>query len=411
MNLLILSFFYLAIFLSLFIRGEKKIFLGAILLPSLLPFFFKPVFIFFYGTPVLYSNFFSLEAATKGMLFETLWLLIIVAMVSVKVVRREKVVAKRINKIDEKSLAMYLVALALSATLLFGLLGSSFLAVNRSTSLAVMAPWTRYVYPFILFGQIVAIAYFAKSRVLKMGGLSTWLPIAALLFGFILINQRGIILSGIIYYFSILLITKRITYLKLLFGLPFLFALAAYAKVMNTFLQGGNILEDLFFILEGPDGVSLQIWSILYSYVEVNGYSHGTSLLSGLVGIIPASYRVELGLLNITDHLNLFYHADGYLNSGFGFNGSFTQDAFLSFGWFGLLLAFPIGYVVNRLLETSLSYLKSERFTELFLVLWFTSIFLVGGFQVLHWFLIPLSFLVLGKLKLGSSPSRIKSGS
>jgi hypothetical protein len=281
----------------------------------------------------------------------------------------------------------------------FLLVGYEGLASERTTSLSLLHPALRFLFPFILFGQLAGIALVIRGVIYRQYLKLLW-PLIFVVLSFVLTNQRGILVTGVLLGLALAIAFTRITKKRSFLYCFVLLFVTLNMKLVNTFIMSSGSGESFEFMsfIDGPDGAQLQVWSILLSYLETHSHTLGGSMAAGVLGLVPHSLRILANIPSVTDILNMFYSPDEYLYFGFGFNGTLTHDAFLSFGWFGLFLSVPVAFVIARgiaIVKTS-----AERGSFFIAVITFFGLntFMGSGFQVLHWYLVPLTIWLMSRL-------------
>ena len=398
-TLVLAMFFLLYVYLAF---SKKNIFLFFAVLPGAFSLLFKPMFFILGAEYELYADQFNVAYYFKGYLFEFIWLFLIVVMVNFfgKSSNDNKLTFSLKSYRDDTRAYYYwfillLIAFALSAWLV----GSQGLASQRTQSLSTLNPAMRYIYPVALFGQLAGFAIMIREVFYRQYRKALF-PLVLIILCFSLTNQRGVLLTGILLWLAYAVYFSRISRTKSFFVCFMLFFLAINLKVINTYIVGGSSDEILALVsfIDGPDGAQLQVWSILFTYLETNSHTFGSSLSSGLLGIIPHSIRVFINTPTVTDTLNMFYAPDQYLDLGFGFNGTLTHDLFLSFGWFGLLLAAPVAFLVSRAIARIKITAQRGAFLSSVIIFFAIGTFLGSGFQVLHWYIVPLMIYLLSRI-------------
>lgn len=389
----------------IWVLNRRNIFIFFASIPFLYGVLLKPLVIILGGNFLLYQDMYSVSYYTIGYLFELCWFNIIylTAFLSNRSARQISFTHKnhyiKYAKQNTWSYRYWLLSLVVVVIAMYSLIGNQIFVENRTSSFSSIHPFMRYLFPFVLFGQITALALLFGMVVEKRIKPKILVIIASVLFAFFITNQRGILVTGILLSLGFLVVTNRIATLKAFLICGVTGILAIYLKLINSLIHGNmsEALGDLSLFLQGPDGVSLQVWSILLSYVEGNGHSNGVTLLNGILGLFPHTLRVALNFMTVTDVLNVYYDPVGYLENGFGFNGTLAHDAYLSFGWFGLCLGAPVGFYLGKFCSGIPKLLGRKQYLLLFTNGFLVMTILGSGLQVIHWFLIPYGFIILGK--------------
>lgn len=401
-TLLTLGLAYLVVMMSLLNRkyGNPIVFL--LLAPQLMHYSVKPIYLGFQEgkTPILYSDLYELDYAISSLFQELLLLttLVLIVFITNHIFRRPE----KLTKVSETKRRSFAIAVTLTLATFCILLisfGSIVFPANRSVSLTSLNPWLRYIFPFLLFGQVIIVAEIYKSW-RNLRHIAVFVGLVSLWLGFSIMNQRGIIVVSVLALLGHSYSSYRISSLKMIFIASFFGVFVIFAKLFNT---GSFDATKLALVVEGPDSSALQVWSILMHYVDQFGYDYGSSIFNGLMGIIPHTTRSSIGVLTITDKLNLFYSPNYYLELGFGFNGSLNQSLYLAFGSFAFLAYIPFCAVFVYFIRKSEGHFRAGNFVNSIVCAFFAIIFIGGGFQTLHWFIPILMIMFAGRLRFGRS--------
>lgn len=370
-----------------------------LLAPNLLNFVVKPIYLGLsdHVYPALYSEFYDEEFVISGQAYELSFLSILVFMVYVSNIFL-KTPTENINHAEEERspfLISFFITASLAALLIF-IFGTELLPQNRSGSFTTNAPWLRFVFPFMLFSQVIVFAEMYRSwRYKNMGFI--FACVFVLFLGFFILNQRGVLVLCLLTLLGHLYSQGLMTKLRLILIFLPIALLSTFAKMINT---GSWHAVDANVIFEGPDSAVLQVWSIVMHYVKFNGHDYGQSIGLGLLGILPHRYRYEIGMTNTTDILNLFYSPSEYLGLGFGFNGSLAQGLYIGFGSAAALAYIPFAAYFLYLIRKSEGHFRVGNYLRSFVFAFVATSFIAAGFQTLHWFIPILIIMLVSRVKL-----------
>ena len=288
------------------------------------------------------------------------------------------------------SFALGLTALAL----IHFLSGGAWLPNARGEAITRVVPFGKVLFPlavvpfsFSLASSILLIFFMlreAKSPLPKnfVGLLFLLLVGVTSAVALILLYQRGFLLTALLVTFFFVARLQNWGYTKLmligLLSLVLLTQIRPTAQLIANLLSGevpsapANIEEQPSFLkrnfLYAPNFDTVDVWSIVLSYIADNGYKGGSTYLAVPLRFFPPSLRLQYGSLTAVDELNVYYWGNVYWEKSFGFGVSLAQEAYLNFGLLGFilpLLAGMLGAWLDRWLWT-LSLLTTTRMYGVF---------------------------------------------
>jgi len=288
------------------------------------------------------------------------------------------------------SFALGLTALAL----IHFLSGGAWLPNARGEAITRVVPFGKVLFPlavvpfsFSLASSILLIFFMlrdAKSPLPKnfVGLLFLLLVGVISAVSLILLYQRGFLLTALLVTFFFVARLQNWGYTKLmligLLSLVLLTQIRPTAHLIANLLSGevpsapANIEEQPSFLkrnfLYAPNFDTVDVWSIVLSYIADNGYKGGSTYLAVPLRFFPPSLRLQYGSLTAVDELNVYYWGNVYWEKSFAFAVSLAQEAYLNFGLLGFilpLLAGMLGAWLDRWLWT-LSLLTTTRMYGVF---------------------------------------------
>jgi len=213
--------------------------------------------------------------------------------------------------------------------------------------------------------------------------------------------QRGFLLLGFILCLFLWERLKKLRYRDVLVAGIILLSIAALLRPLVNVLSGAPIsglekhISPTSFLLYGPNFDKPDVWKVAIAYVQQNGLVLGKTFLAIFAKFLPPELRHSLGLITATDLLNTYYQGEHYWISNFGFNVSLTQELFLNWGPFSLVMTFIPGMITGRI-DRWLHSLKRLNVRSIYIIAgaFFTGGFLVGALAgTLQW---VITYMLIG---------------
>lgn len=358
----------------------------------------KPLYLF-WGSFGYLANTFSLAQYESGLLYEVAFFFLF----SLGYIAFEAV----IHKNDHPTLKSYLgermlfdtTAFCVSLSLLgsFYVAGVELFAVNRTVGPSMAFPILRYIYPFFYFGQITLFPYVLHCLMKRKYDFRFLIGSALILVIFVVMNQRGMLVTFILFYIACLLINNSISLSRAVAYLSGFVLIVVNLKYFVFFLSGTENISFSFLerVFNGPDASQLQVWPIVFNYLNEYGPTYGATILASFLGVIPHTLRYAWEINTATDLLNGYYSFDDYYLKGFGFNGTLLHDLFMSFGWLSLLIAPLLGILFGRYTRWFRDNVRSARYVPALISFFLVGSILGSGFQTVHWYLVPMFYIVV----------------
>jgi hypothetical protein len=129
-------------------------------------------------------------------------------------------------------------------------------------------------------------------------------------------------------------------------------------------------------LLEGTTFDNNDVWPVVQTYVQENGYRLGSTLISLPVRFITPAGRQSTGMMTAVDEVNEFYWGEDYWVSNFGFNVNLAQEIYLNFGWL-LLPITVISGLLTGLIDRWLINVKRISVSTIYMA---TAAIVTGGF-------------------------------
>jgi len=330
---------------------------------SIVVFLVRPFAVLVYGSTIITESFYSEMNYELGLAVATAFHITFYG--ALILFYHKKYKSNNLRKVEliEVSNNSIILTLAMCILFLIGFLfvgGIDVLFVNRFTSISVVAPSLRYIYPFavvfLCIGAMQGAILYSQNRVV--------LGIALLLFYLVasmILAQRGFFIIFVVVGVTLCLRVNRVSiksYVSQLF--PFAFILMA-AVSSKQFLVSFFSSEQSFFsaqntslsekILSSPDGDTTEVWMLATKFVNENGYLFGSSVVNNIFNVFTHNQRREWGVMNGSDVLNGEYTGEGYWDLGFGFNVQLPIELYINFGIFGLILICFFGIILGMALR------------------------------------------------------------
>lgn len=237
------------------------------------------------------------------------------------------------------------------------------LAVSRSEAITAAVPAGKILFPLAVVSLSVALAHalllvFLQRKFKEKSSSIVGILLTSTLL--LVLYQRGFFISALMVSVALLERQRRIG-IRWTFGLAVLVLLyVVYARPVVAWLFQGQplavSLEGLFYgLFLSPNFDTVDVWPVLLSYIEQNGFAYGDTLINAPFAILTPLQRLDLGYLTVVDLLNAYYWGQAYWDTRFGFNITLAQEFFLNFSWFGLAGAYLAGiatFLVDRFLLT-----------------------------------------------------------
>jgi len=217
-----------------------------------------------------------------------------------------------------------------------------------------------YIIPAAIF---VLLLY----RFLEKGKVSHFLAVfgagALLIFSAFIQGKRGDLLDIMIYALIVLaLVGRRINIRVLVAGMLFVVPLmATFSLISNLRMgrgRGGEYallsLDSFKPIITSTYFIDINIPILLTTYMRTGEYLGGMSYLYWTYGWIPRVLWPEKPIVALGTYLK--NDVLGIRSIG-GYNPTGAGEAFMNFGWFGIVVAFALGYFFRR----SEAYFLSEK--------------------------------------------------
>lgn len=288
----------------------------------------------------------------------------------------------------------------------------AFLPTARTSTITSVVPFGRILFRLAIIPLSVALPL-GYLIIRKRDGL--WLlviPIFAVTFVMLaFLYQRGFALFGFILCLFLWERFSKLRYRNALVGGIILLSIAAVLRPLVNTLAGAPISGHQWhislssFLLYGASFDKPDVWKVAIAYVQQNGLVLGKTFLTLFAKILPPELRYSLGLITATDLLNIYYQGEHYWTSNFGFNVSLTQELFLNWGPFSLVMTFIPGMIAGRI-DRWLHSLKRLNVRSIYVI---AGAFFTGGFLgalagtlqwVITYILIGYAFDVISRLSL-----------
>jgi len=262
-----------------------------------------------------------------------------------------------------KKLENLLFILSIISCLVFLYIGGvEILFVNRTTTISMQNPMLRYIFPFVtvlLCASTIhaVLAIFYGKFIVGMSKSIVLFVITSIL------AQRGFFIVFIIISISLVMFhDKRKIFKFQSIALVILMLLTLFSKdiLVGIFVDNTVVQESKSFlekILLRPDGDATEVWMLTIQYLKDNNYTYGISIFNNIFNLIPHNLRHSLEIYNGQDILNGFYGGSQYWDYGFGFNVTLPIEAYLNFGYFGVLISCLAGYIMGKSIEYNYKYI------------------------------------------------------
>ncbi len=217
-----------------------------------------------------------------------------------------------------------------------------------------------YVIPAAIF-VLLLYSFFENgnsSRLFALIGAGTLLIFVAFIQG-----KRGDLLDIMIYVLIVLaLVGRRINIRVLVAGMLFVVPLMATFSVMSNLRMGRGrggeyallSLDSFKPIITSTYFIDINIPILLTTYMRNGEYLGGMSYLYWTYGWIPRALWPEKPIVALGSYLK--NEVLGIRSIG-GYNSTGAGEAFMNFGWFGIVVAFALGFFFRR----SEAYFLSEK--------------------------------------------------
>ena len=281
----------------------------------------------------------------------------------------------------------YLIIIACLFGLLFIGSGSDWLATNRSSVASLLSNF-RYIYPFIM---ILTIMYVAKSlaRVQTVSLIQLMYLLSLLFLIFSLLSLRGwFIAVSIIIVSSYLHVNNSGLFKKIAYLAFFMFLGTTLKDIFLFLFTEGDFLSPISLdrISTRAAGGFVDVFYVVEEYIKENGYEYGAGTLGFIFHIFPLNIRLDI-FSSSSDIINIFINEYRYVALGFGYNVGSLQDAYLNFGYFGIFIAFFLGYFMTyHEYRLWLSYYQIGYFS----VTRFFTIFFFVNYGSVKWIIVAI---------------------
>lgn len=282
--------------------------------------------------------------------------------------------------------------------------GTSWLPGSRETTLTLLNPLYRILYPIVIYScailvMMLIIEKYALARNKKL--LIPLFLLAALLT--MLISQRGMLITSILISVLILYKIKRIKIIGILLIVSFAIMFGLLSRALMS--DSGEIKSTLESFIYSGDGTQIDSLTCTYDYLKDNIYKDiPYNIFNELLGFLPHSARIDTGHNTVSDLLNIYWVGDVYTDNGFGYNFSNLNAFIIEFGHNWGAIYYWLYLLVIRLVIGALPLhrLNSIAILPIFL----TTSALIFSLATLHWAI--FSFLIYGAACLRITRNSLK---
>lgn len=282
--------------------------------------------------------------------------------------------------------------------------GLSWLPGSRETTLTVLNPVFRYIYPIIIYSSSILLVTIIYQFLMKRVSI----PLAAFLFLLsvvvtTLISQRGMLIIAVLIAALGLYKINSIKFSVLFSFAAFVVLFGLLARVVVSDSADSMPIYDR--LLLGGDGTQIDSLVCSFDFIkETIGQDINYSVFNEFFGFMPQSMRGGHGWATAGDILNFFWLGESYAESGFGYNFSNLSAFMLGHGVF-LGVGFYLAWII--VLRVFLFYMSLETLNGLAVVpIYITLSSLIYSFATFHWAV--FSFLIYGILCIRVTRTSIK---
>lgn len=308
------------------------------------------------GGTLITENYFNMGDYEFGYFVASIYLLLYsiglkIGSTELNILKKTKLKYQIYN--DKKLINFFFSLTIILCLILLYIGGAEILFMNRETTMSIQSPLIRYLYPFIT----VLLCASTIHAILDIFYRNIFIGIMKIIVLFIvtsIIAQRGFFIIFIIIGLSLVVFynKKQMYNFKMLILMIFILLtlflkdliVSIYGNEISL-LKSSNIIER---VLLRPDGDVTEVWMLTVQYLSNQDYLYGVSIFNNIFNLIPHNVRHSIGLDNGQDILNGFFSDSRYWDYGFGFNVTLPIEAYLNFGFYGIIIVFFAGYIMGR---------------------------------------------------------------